>query len=72
MARVVFYPVGKPKETMQLEVEADNRIDAMNEWLAVLAFEQMNPENYYVVGVVGIPNKYQKMIEAEEARRRNE
>ena len=68
-AKVVFYPTGKPKEKMQLEIEADNRVDAMTQWLAVLVEEGMNPEQYCVVGVVGIDNKYQKRLEAEEARR---
>ena len=68
---VVFHPNGKPKEKMRLDVEGESRVVVMNVWMATVIQEGLRPEDFTVLGVVGLANKYQKRIEAEEERRRN-
>jgi hypothetical protein len=66
---VVFHPNGKPKEKMQLEVEGESRVVVMNVWMQTVIQEGLNPADFTVLGVVGLPNKYQRQLEDEEARR---
>ncbi|MDX2078587.1 MAG: hypothetical protein SFZ02_19300 [bacterium] len=68
---VVFHPNGKPTEKMRLDVEGESRVVVMNVWRETVIREGYRPEDFTVLGVDGLPNKYQRRIEAEEERRHN-
>jgi hypothetical protein len=69
MATVVFHPVGKANEVMRLDVEASNRVEAVNRWVIEVENEGLKPESFVVLGVVGLKNGYAEKLKIEEERR---
>ena len=69
MPTVIFHPVGNANNVMRLDVEASNRFEAVNKWVIEVEHENLKPESFVVLGVVGLKNGYAEKWRLEEERR---